>query len=216
MTNAMSKMKFIDDPSLLTYKEYYERQISLKKYRLPELKLIAKKNHLPVSGNKTVLIERIQDRFMKMVKATKIQTIYRGYLIRHSFRLRGEAFKNRSLCVNDSDFVTRFYSNMINNYIQKYDLDNIILIGHSLGGTIASQVNKSDPHNESNNVITFNKGSGSLFDSFRHKPENEDNYRQAGDLISILDIGNSKTLGYLQNPLSAHNTDNLINKRLYI
>lgn len=35
---------------------------------------------------------------------------------------------------NDSDFVTRFYSNIINNYIHKYDLDNIILIGHSLGG----------------------------------------------------------------------------------
>jgi hypothetical protein len=97
-----------------------------------------------------------------------------------------------------------------------YQTPDITLIGHSLGGTIASQVNKSDPHNESNHVITFNKGSGSLFDSFRHKPENEDNYRQAGDLISVLDIGNSKTLGYLQNPLSAHNTDNLINKKLYV
>jgi hypothetical protein len=97
-----------------------------------------------------------------------------------------------------------------------YKTPDITLIGHSLGGTIASQVNKSDHSPKTNHVITFNKGSGSLFDSFRHKPENEDNYRQAGDLISFLDIGNSKTFGYLQNPLSAHNTDNLIDKKLYI
>lgn len=139
MTNAMSKMKCFDDPSLLTYKEYYEKQISLKKYKVPQLKLIAKKNHLLISGNKTVLIERIQERFMKMVNATKIQTIYRGYLIRHSFRLRGEAFKNRSICVNDTDFVTLeplveipfhlFFSYKDDkNFIYGFNIDSLIQI----------------------------------------------------------------------------------------
>jgi hypothetical protein len=94
-----------------------------------------------------------------------------------------------------------------------YQTPDITLTGHSLGGTIASRIGHNDPNNQ---VITYNKGSGSLFDSFRHKPENEHNYRQAGDLISVLDMGNSKTLGFLQNPLSAHNTNNLIDQRIVI
>ena len=102
------------------------------------------------------------------------------------------------------------YENVKNKY---YKTPDITLTGHSLGGTIASRVGETD---NKSHVITFNKGSGSLYDSFRHKPENEDNYRQTGDVISLLSIGNSKTLGFLQNPLSAHNTDNLIDKRLYI
>ena len=108
MTNALSKP--IKDtksaPAQLTYLEYYKKQISLKKYKVPELKIIARNNNLHVSGNKTVLMDRIQERFMKMIIAKKIQAVYRGHLIRKSFRLRGEAFKNRGLCVNDSDFVT--------------------------------------------------------------------------------------------------------------
>ena len=101
-----------------------------------------------------------------------------------------------------------------NKVKQKYFKTNdITLTGHSLGGTIASQIGHNDKHNK---VYTFNKGAGSLFDSFKHKSENEHNYRQAGDLISVLNIGNSETLGFLQNPLRAHNTDNLYNKNILI
>ena len=41
-----------------------------------------------------------------MKGAEKIQRIFRGWLVRFSFKIRGEAFKDRSLCVNDTDFCT--------------------------------------------------------------------------------------------------------------
>jgi hypothetical protein len=95
-----------------------------------------------------------------------------------------------------------------------YKTDDITLAGHSLGGTIASQVGHTDPNSK---VVTYNMGSGSLFDSLKTKPKNETNYREKGDLISILNSGNSQTLGNsYKNPLTAHNTDNLIDQRIVI
>ena len=36
----------------------------------------------------------------------KIQKIFRGFILRKSFKLRGDAFKEKSLCVNNTDFYT--------------------------------------------------------------------------------------------------------------
>jgi hypothetical protein len=92
-----------------------------------------------------------------------------------------------------------------------YKTDDITLAGHSLGGSIASRVGHTDPNSK---VITYNKGSGSLFEK---KKDNETHYREKGDLISILNSSNSQTLGNsYKNPLTAHNTDNLIDQRIEI
>lgn len=92
--------------NIITYTEYFNKNICLKKYKIPYLKFLAKSNKLHVTGNKTVLIGRIQECFEKMRAVTKVQRIFRGWMVRFSFKLRGIAFKNRSLCVNDSDFAT--------------------------------------------------------------------------------------------------------------
>ena len=100
---------------LLNYKEFYKNNISLEKYKLPELKSIVRqhkliitydKEELLITGNKVLLIERIQTLFNKMKKAEIIQKNFRSWMVRYSFILNGEAVKNRSICVNDSDFVT--------------------------------------------------------------------------------------------------------------
>jgi hypothetical protein len=90
----------------LTYGQYYKNDVNLKKYKLPELKTIIKEYNLTRTGKKDVLIERIVDLFNKMRTSAKIQKVFRGWLVRRSFLLRGEAWKNRSICVNDTDFVT--------------------------------------------------------------------------------------------------------------
>lgn len=90
----------------LTYDQYFKNNVNLKKYKLPELKTIVKEYALTRTGNKDILIERIGTLFHKMRTSVKIQKTFRGWLVRQSFKLRGLAYKKRSLCVNDSDFIT--------------------------------------------------------------------------------------------------------------
>jgi hypothetical protein len=97
----------IPKPSIsLFYNEYVKNKTVLKKYKLPELKQIAKSNRLRISGTKPQLIERIQELYNKCIICSKIQKIFRGYIVKKSFALRGEAFKNRKICVNEQDFYT--------------------------------------------------------------------------------------------------------------
>jgi len=123
--------------NLLNYKDYFTKNVTLKSYKIPELKAIAKHNGLHVTGTKPVLIERIKDLFSKTKHVVKIQTVFRGWLVRFSLRLRGPAFKNRSICVNDKDFVTmeplieipivRFYSYMdTKNFVYGFDICSLI------------------------------------------------------------------------------------------
>jgi hypothetical protein len=87
-----------------TYSDFITDSNILKKYKLPQLKYIAKNYKLHVTGNKSLLIERISKYFNNISKTVNIQRVYRGYLVRSSFKLRGDAFKDRSLCNNISDF----------------------------------------------------------------------------------------------------------------
>lgn len=83
--------------------EYLEKNVVFQKMKLPELKQIAKHYKLHVSGNKSQIIDRIQLYLNKYKQSIVVQKIFRGHLVRYSFRLRGPAFKTRK-CVNDSDF----------------------------------------------------------------------------------------------------------------
>jgi hypothetical protein len=84
----------------------YDNLITLTKYKIPQLKKIAKENKLHVSGSKPQLIERIHNYFIKCKKAVFLQKLFRGYIVKRSFKIRGKAFKNRKLCVNETDFYT--------------------------------------------------------------------------------------------------------------
>lgn len=90
----------------LTYEDFIRDNVILKKYKVPELKSIAKNLRIHITGSKPVLVERIESHFKKVSKSIKIQKIFRGFVLRKSFILRGEAFKNKSSCVNNTDFYT--------------------------------------------------------------------------------------------------------------
>jgi hypothetical protein len=90
----------------LSYSDYIKDKNGLRKYKLPELKSIAKNLRLHITGTKPVLIERIEGLFERFSKVIKIQRIIRGFIVKKSFQLRGEAFKNRAICVNNTDFYT--------------------------------------------------------------------------------------------------------------
>jgi hypothetical protein len=91
---------------LLNYSDYFKKKITLKDYKIPDLKIIAKQHGLHVSGTKPILIDRIQTHFNRTKTIIIIQACFRGWIVRYSIKLRGPAFNNRKLCVNDSDFVS--------------------------------------------------------------------------------------------------------------
>jgi hypothetical protein len=128
----------------LSYKEYIRDNVSLQKYKIPELKHIAKSHKLRIGGTKKVLIERIKNYFIDYGYAIQIQKIFRGYIVRKSFSLRGPALRKRKLCVNETDGFTLepldeisfelFYSYSDNNdFVYGFDLISLITLYKNKG-----------------------------------------------------------------------------------
>jgi hypothetical protein len=132
---------------IITYADYYNKKIALKKFKLPELKSIVKHYNLPRTGNKDVLIERIENLFKKIKHSIMIQKRFRGWIVRYSFLLRGEAFRNRKVCVNDTDFITlepldeipyeQFYSYKDkSDFIYGFNISSLIQLMKSKGKVV--------------------------------------------------------------------------------
>lgn len=88
------------------YINYRTKALLLEKCKIIQLKDIAKKNKLHISGTKKVLIKRIQNHFIQTMNAMKIQRVFRGSIVRKSFRMHGPALNARKMCVNVSDGYT--------------------------------------------------------------------------------------------------------------
>ena len=101
------KNEFVEikqENQMLTYESFKKFPKVLKTYRVPQLKQVAKYYRLGVSGTKQVLIDRIEVYFNKVDKCIIIQKRFRGSLVRKCFKMRGEGFRCRELCVNENDF----------------------------------------------------------------------------------------------------------------
>jgi hypothetical protein len=91
-------------PSFMTYTEYLKNREQLHRCKINELKDILKAYHLRLGGTKPELILRIENHFIECCAAEKIQRVFRGYIGKQSILLRGEGFKDITVCVNDNDF----------------------------------------------------------------------------------------------------------------
>jgi len=98
------KMKPVNLP--LTYDNHINHNITLKSYKLIELKQMCKLHRLKISGTKPILIERILCTFNKIFNVSIIQRNVRRWIVTNMMRLRGPALKNRKMCVNCNDFIT--------------------------------------------------------------------------------------------------------------
>ena len=97
--------------TVYSYTDYRKNPECIAKSKLRDLKATAK--HLStkswrvhVHGNKPELIERIHRHFAQIQCAVQIQKIFRGFLAKTVYQLRGPGYRNLSLCVNESDFYT--------------------------------------------------------------------------------------------------------------
>jgi hypothetical protein len=120
-----------------TLKEYHNKE-NLQKVPLASLKKFAKSLKLKITAKKNIIIERIEEYFYRTFRAVLIQKIFRGYLVRMYFGLRGPAFKYRDKCVNVNDGYTlepiheipfeRFYSLVDSkNYIYGFDVVYLLI-----------------------------------------------------------------------------------------
>ena len=96
---------------------------------------------------------------------------------------------------------------------EKYNTDQALLVGHSMGGSIGSAIGS-----DKDLIYTFNKGAGGLFNHNTHNKHNEHAYRMGGDIVSLLGKYNTRKSKTFKNNdfLNAHNTNNLINNKIYI
>jgi hypothetical protein len=90
----------------ITVSDYMNRRITLTSYKLTELKQLAKTYRLHITGTKPVIITRLDKYFRDSSMATRIQKIFRAYMVIRFLKLKGPGFKNRSICNNDTDFIT--------------------------------------------------------------------------------------------------------------
>ena len=96
----------------------------------------------------------------------------------------------------------------------KYNEENAILAGHSLGNSLARATAKK--HDK---VIGYNAGNGIFGNNFNTKTDNERSYRTGGDWISLLSNKKTKTLknkNWFQNALNNHTIENIKHEKLFI
>jgi hypothetical protein len=94
------------DYTEISYDNFIKNKIYLTKYKLPELKTALKNHNLKISGKKDILIERLESYFNNTKRVLQIQSAFRGWLVRIYIKLKGPAFKNVAICLNDTDFIT--------------------------------------------------------------------------------------------------------------
>ena len=121
----------------LTYEDYVKKKVVLQNYKVPELKAIAKQYSLLITGNKKIIISRIENLFNSIRNVILIQKIFRGNIVRLFIKLRGPGCKERKLCVNETDGYTleplneipleRFYSySDAKDFIYGFDLLSLL------------------------------------------------------------------------------------------
>jgi len=90
----------------LTLADYMKKKVDFTLYKLQELKPLAKQYKLHITGTKPVIIGRLEKYFRDSIMAIRIQARFRGFMVLKFVKLKGAGFINRSLCNNDTDFIT--------------------------------------------------------------------------------------------------------------
>ena len=109
ISNNLQISKKLDkiDGELETIPNFNEYELLLKyNYSIKQLKQIAKEHKLKITGNKQQLVSRIYAHLYLSNLVIRVQKIIRGCLQRKYNNIHGPAFKNRTLCTNNFDFLS--------------------------------------------------------------------------------------------------------------
>jgi hypothetical protein len=102
-------------------------------YPLTEIKKFASQYKLKTSGPKREIMCRIFTHLHFSVISMKIQRIMRGMLVRKYMAAHGPAYKKRSLCTNDTDFMTMEpLSDLNTHYFMSYKDEDGFIYGYDM------------------------------------------------------------------------------------
>lgn len=149
---------------ILKFKDY--ENILKYNYNVKQLRCMCRFYKQKISGNKNDLIFLMFNYLKYSYYAEKIQKIFKGYVVRNFFTLKGPGFSNRSICVNDRDFLTFDSMKDIKNaqFFSYRDTDNFVYgfdicsIYNMLNEYDKNPYNRNNfPKNLRNNVVTLIK-----------------------------------------------------------
>ena len=182
-----TKPKPIIEKPDITFDNYIKNKLSLKTYKIPQLKHAAKINKLHITGSKQTLIVRITEFFTKTNHAIHIQKTFRRHIVQFSTKLRGPALHNIKICVNDTDFVTlepldeipkeNFFSYSDDkNFTYGFNISSVVNI---LKKNLMSNDTLSNPYNREkipeqiiSNAISLYRITYIIYPEFRKENEN--------------------------------------------
>jgi hypothetical protein len=163
ITCVKNKKRKVDDESIVVPSfDTYELLLTTQ-YNQNQLKSFLKHYSLKVGGNKKQLTDRLLTYLKFSSIVIKIQKIFRGRLQRLYNEYHGPAYFKRSLCTNDSDFLTgdllkeipasQFFSfKDKDNFIYGFDIVSLHNLIKKSGKSVANPYNRNPISNE----IIFN------------------------------------------------------------
>lgn len=114
-----------------TYSNYTE--VLKINYQLTEIKKFASQYKLKTSGNKREILCRIFTHLHFSLASIKIQRIMRGNIVRKYMAAHGPAYKDRTLCTNDTDFMTMEpLSDLNTHYFMSYKDEDGFIYGYDM------------------------------------------------------------------------------------
>jgi hypothetical protein len=173
------------EEEVISYIDFFKNEIDISKLKLTDLKNIARKNKLRISGSKEILKERVYTFFLQSKSCSLIQKYFRGHLVRYSFKLRGPAFSHIEKCVNDTDFVSLDPLKEIEFHdFYSYQDSKGFIYGFSINSLMSSWVRKRtliNPYNRElfdssmvSNIHALHRMKDTIFFFYKHtvnKPE---------------------------------------------
>jgi hypothetical protein len=173
-------------PTSVVYVQYYQEQVNLAQYKLAELKQMAKHNKLTQCGAKSVLIEKLKTWFESNRCAVQIQKRIRGGFVRQTLDTckRGAGFRDRSICLNETDFYTmepihevpfqQFFSYTDEaNFTYGFDIHSLITLQRKKG-SICNPYNRNEiPMDVQQNIVLLYRLIRVVFPAFALEKDDE-------------------------------------------
>lgn len=139
---------------------YTKHMDNISLLRVNSLKKLCRNYNLKVSGKKQELIDRLHRNNLKIYLATKIQKVFRGYIVRKYIQAKG----NLKNIINSEDFFTfesmknisihqRYTYCENNRYVYGFDVNSILSLFHHKSGQIKNPyTRKLFPHSLYNDI----------------------------------------------------------------